>query len=89
LESPQLSGNPLSLIGELTIDRKNRIGRMKWPQEFAFQVEFATPLTNVTALHVFYNLPMFNKDNEQTVDASFGFKVASPVRNKFHCYFIY
>ena len=80
LESPQLSGNPLSLIGELTIDRENRIGRMKWPQEFGVHVEFGTPLSNLTALHLFYNFPMFNKDADRKVDAAIGFKIASSVR---------
>ncbi len=80
LESPQLSGNPLSFIGELTIDRENRIGKLKWPQEFGVHVEFGTPLSNLTALHVFYNLPMFNKDADKKVDAAVGFKIASSVR---------
>ena len=79
LESPQLSGNPLSIIGELTIDRENRIGKMKWPQEFGVHLEFGTPVSNLTALHVFYNLPLFGKEDEQTVDAAIGFKLASPV----------
>lgn len=78
LESPQLGGNPLSIIGELTIDRENRIGKMKWPQEFGVHLEFGTPVTNVTAFNVFYNLPMFSNEDEQTVDASLGFKLASP-----------
>ncbi len=80
LESPQLSGNSLSIIGELTIDRENHIGKMKWPQEFGVHLEFGTPLSNLTALHVFYNLPMFHKDDDQTVDAIIGFKIASSVR---------
>ncbi|CAF5022174.1 unnamed protein product, partial [Rotaria socialis] len=63
LESPQLPGNPLSFIVELTIDRANRIGKMQWPQEFGFHFEFGTPLSNLTALKVFYNLPMFNKNS--------------------------
>ncbi|CAF1402787.1 unnamed protein product, partial [Rotaria sordida] len=78
LLSPQLSGNPLSIIGELTIDRENRIGKLKWPQEFGVHLEFGTPLTNLTAFHVFYNLPMFNKDSETRVDGALGFKLASP-----------
>ncbi|CAF1233028.1 unnamed protein product [Adineta steineri] len=78
LESPQLSGNPLSIIGELTIDRENRIGKMNWPQEFGVHFEFGTPLSNLTAIQAYYNLPMFHKDDDQTVDASIGFKVASP-----------
>ncbi|CAF1498906.1 unnamed protein product [Rotaria sp. Silwood1] len=78
LVSPQLSGNPLSIIGELTIDRDNRIGKMQWPQEFGVHVEVGTPLTNLTALHVFYNLPMFNKNSETRVDGVVGFKLASP-----------
>ena len=80
LESPQLSGNPLSIIGELTIDRENRIGKMKWPQEFGVHLEFGTPLSNVTALQIFYNLPMFHDQDDQTVDGSVGFKLASSVR---------
>jgi hypothetical protein len=80
LHSPQISGNPLSIIGEITIDRENRIGKMKLPQEFGIHLEFGTPLTNLTALHVFYNLPMFHEDDDQTVDASIGFKLASSVR---------
>ncbi len=92
LESPQLSGNPLSLIGELTIDRENRIGKSKWPQQFGVHVEFGTPLSNLTALHVFYNLPMFNKDADRKVNAAFGFKIASPVSRtksslRFHFFF--
>ena len=79
LQSPQLPGNPLSIIGELTIDRENRIGKLKWPQEFAVHLELGTPITNLTALNVFYNLPMFGKDGGKTVDASVGFKLASPV----------
>ena len=79
LESPQLSGNPLSLIGELTIDRENRIGKLKWPQQFGFNVEFGTPLTNLTAIHAYYNLPMFNRNADGKVNAAFGFRVASPV----------
>ena len=78
LESPQLSGNPLSIIGELTIDRENRIGKLKWPQEFGVHLEFGTPLSNLTALHVFYNLPMFNKNADRKVDGVIGFKLASP-----------
>jgi hypothetical protein len=89
LESPQISGNPLSIVGELTIDRENRIGKMKWPQEFGVHLEFGTPLTNLTALHVFYNLPMFNKDADRSVDASVGFKIASPVRKKQQNLFLY
>ena len=81
LDSPQLSGNPLSLIGELTIDRENQIGRMKWPQQFGVHLEFGTPLSNLTALHVFYNLPMFNKDADRKVDGAIGFKIASAVRH--------
>jgi len=77
LESPQLSGNPLSIIGELTIDKKNRIGKMKWPQEFAVRLEFGTPLSNLTALHLAYNLPMFSANDKQTVDATIGLKLAS------------
>lgn len=80
LESPQLSGNPLSIIGEVTIDREHRIGKMKWPQEFGVHLEFGTPLTNVTALQVYYNLPMFHEDDDQTVDATVAFKLASSVR---------
>jgi len=53
---------------------------MKWPQEFGVHLEFGTPLSNLTALHVFYNLPMFHKDDDQTVDAIIGFKLASSVR---------
>ncbi|CAF0806671.1 unnamed protein product [Adineta ricciae] len=77
-ESPQLSGNPLSIIGELTIDRQNRIGKMKWPQEFGVHLEFGTPISNLTALQFFYNLPMFHADDDQTIDAHIGFKLASP-----------
>ncbi|CAF0940658.1 unnamed protein product [Rotaria sordida] len=77
LVSPQISGNPLSIIGEVTIDRENRIGKMKWPQEFVVHFEFGTPLSNVTAFRVAYNLPMFNKDHDRTVDGSIGFKLAS------------
>ena len=89
LESPQISGNPLSIIGELTIDRENRIGKMKWPQEFGVHVEFGTPLSNLTAFHVFYNLPMFNKNADKSVDASVGFKLASSVRKKNNFYFLF
>ncbi len=78
LESPQLSGNPLSIIGELTIDRENQIGKLKWPQEFGVHVEFGTPLSNLTAVHVFYNLPMFNKNADGKVNAAVGLKFASP-----------
>ena len=87
LESPQLGGNPLSIIGELTIDRENRIGKMKWPQEFGVHLEFGTPLTNVTAFKAFYNLPMFSKEDEQTVDAQLGFKLASPKIEPISFYF--
>ena len=80
LESPQLSGNPLSLIGELTIDRENQIGKLKWPQEFGVHVEIGTPISNLTALHLYYNLPMFNKNADKKIDAAFGFKIASAVR---------
>jgi hypothetical protein len=80
LESPQISSNPLSFIADLTIDRENRIGKLKWPQEFGVHLEFGTPITNLTALHVFYNLPMFAKDADRTVDAAVGFRLASPVR---------
>ena len=80
LESPQLSGNPLSIIAEVTIDREHRIGKMKWPQEFGVHLEFGTPLSNVTALQVYYNLPMFHEDDDQTVDATVAFKLASSVR---------
>jgi hypothetical protein len=55
---------------------------MKLPQEFGVHLEFGTPLSNLTALHVFYNLPMFHQDDDQTVDASIGFKLASSVRRK-------
>ncbi len=90
LESPQLSGNPLSIIGELTMDRENRIGQMKMPQEFGVHLEFGTPLSNLTALHVFYNLPMFHKDDDQTVDGTVGFKLASSVsKKKMFFYFQY
>ena len=82
LESPQLSGTPLSLIGELTIDRENRIGKMKLPKEFAIQAEFSTPISSLTGIHFYYNLPMFEKDGANTVDANIGFKVASPVSNQ-------
>ena len=78
--NPQLSGNPLSIIGELTIDRENRIGKMKWPQEFGVHLEFATPISKLSGLRVFYNLPSFNKPNSRLMDGSFGFKLASPVR---------
>ncbi|CAF1034217.1 unnamed protein product [Rotaria magnacalcarata] len=78
LESPQLPGNPLSFIVELTIDRENRIGKMQWPQEFGFHFEFGTPLSNLTALKVFYNLPMFNKNSQTRIDGAVGFKLASP-----------
>ena len=78
LESPQLSGNPLSLIGELTIDRENRIGKMKWPQQFGVHIEFGTPISSLIALQAFYNLPMFNKDSESRIDGTVGFKIASP-----------
>jgi hypothetical protein len=88
LESPQLSGNPLSLIAELTIDRENRIGKLKWPQEFGVHVEFGTPLSNLTALHVFYNLPMFREDANRNVDAAVGFKLASSVRNNIHFFLL-
>ncbi len=82
LESPQLSGNPVSLIGELTIDQQNRIGQLKWPQEFGVHVELGTPLSNLTAFHIFYNLPMFHKNADKKVDAAVGFKIASSVRRK-------
>ena len=78
LVSPQLAGNPLSIIGELTIDRENRIGKMQWPQEVGVHVEFGTPLTSLTGFRVFYNLPMFNKNSETRVDGAAGFKLASP-----------
>ncbi|CAF3221829.1 unnamed protein product [Rotaria sp. Silwood2] len=78
LVSPQISGNPLSIIGELTIDRDNRIGKMQWPQEFGVHIEFGTPLSSLTALHVFYDLPMFNKNSETRIDGVVGFKLASP-----------
>lgn len=81
LESPQLSGNPLSIIGEITIDRENRIGKMKWPQEFGVHLEFGTPLSNVTALRAYYYLPMFHKDDHQTIDATVALKLASSVRS--------
>ena len=82
LVSPQLGGNPLSIIGELTIDRENRIGAMNLPQEVGVHLEFGTPLSNLTALHMFYNLPMFNKNDGKSVDASVGFKLASPVSER-------
>ena len=80
--SPQLSGNPLSFIGELTIDRENRIGKMKWPQQFGLHLEFGTPSTNLTSFLVRYNLPMFNKDADKKVDATVALKLASPVSEK-------
>ena len=80
LESPQLSGNPLSIIGEITIDRDHPIGKMKWPQEFGVHLEFGTPLSNITALQAYYYLPMFHEDDDQTVDATIAFKLASSVR---------
>ncbi|UJR31139.1 hypothetical protein I4U23_018646 [Adineta vaga] len=87
LESPQISGNPLSFIVDLTIDRENRIGKLKWPQEFGVHVEFGTPLTNLTALHAFYNLPMFAKDAGRSVDANVGFRLASPKITPISMYF--
>ncbi|CAF3865320.1 unnamed protein product, partial [Rotaria magnacalcarata] len=72
LVSPQISSNPLSIIREYTVDRENRIGKMKLPQEFG------TPLSNLTAFHIFYNLPLFNKNHSSTADGSVGFKIASP-----------
>ncbi|UJR15532.1 hypothetical protein I4U23_002471 [Adineta vaga] len=87
LESPQLSGNPLSIIGELTIDRENRIGKMKWPQEFGIHLEFGTPLSNLTAFQAYYNLPMFHEDDDQTVDAQVTFKLASPKITPISFYF--
>ncbi|CAF2858331.1 unnamed protein product [Rotaria sp. Silwood2] len=48
-KSPQLFENPLNIIGELTIDRENHIGKMKLSQEFGVHVEFGTPLSNLTA----------------------------------------
>ncbi|CAF1431772.1 unnamed protein product, partial [Adineta ricciae] len=87
LESPQISGNPLSFLVDLTIDRENRIGKLKWPQEFGVHVEFGTPVTNLTALHVFYNLPMFGKDADRKVDASVGFRLASPKVTPISMYF--
>ncbi|CAF0741101.1 unnamed protein product [Adineta steineri] len=87
LVSPQISKNPLSFIGELTIDRENRIGKLKWPQEVTFHLEFGTPLSNLTALYVSYKLPMFNKDADRTVDAYVGFKLASPKITPISMYF--
>lgn len=87
LESPQLSGNPLSIIGELTIDRENRIGKMQWPQEFGVHLEFGTPLSNLTAFKVYYNLPMFNKNSQTRVDGTVALKVASPVRQEKYVFF--
>ncbi|CAF4362986.1 unnamed protein product, partial [Rotaria magnacalcarata] len=72
LVSPQISSNPLSIIREYTVDRENRIGKMKLPQEFG------TPLSNLTAFHIFYNLPLFNKNHSSTDDGSVGFKIAPP-----------
>ncbi|CAF4922128.1 unnamed protein product, partial [Rotaria socialis] len=77
LVSPQISSNPLSIIGEFTMDRENHIGKMKLPQEFGIHFEFGTPLTNLTAFRIFYNLPLFNKDHNSTADGSVGFKIAS------------
>ncbi|CAF4588375.1 unnamed protein product, partial [Rotaria magnacalcarata] len=71
LVSPQISSNPLSIIGEYTLDRESRIGKTKLPQEFG------TPLSNLTASHIFYNLPLFNKNHSSTADGSVGFKIAS------------
>ena len=82
LVSPQLGGNPLSIIAELTVDRDNLIGQMNLPQEVGVHLEFGTPLSNLTALHLFYNLPMFNKNDGKSVDASVGFKLASPVSDR-------
>ncbi|CAF1019758.1 unnamed protein product [Rotaria sordida] len=73
----QLSGNPLSTIRELTIDRENHIGKMKWLQQFGVHVEFGNPLSNLTVLYFFYNLSLLHKDDDQTIDASLGFKLAS------------
>ena len=78
LASPQLSGNPLSFIAELTIDRENRIGKLQWPQEFVFHAELGTPITRLTGVRIFYNLPMFNQNSQTRIDGSIGFKLASP-----------
>ncbi|CAF4497489.1 unnamed protein product, partial [Rotaria magnacalcarata] len=78
--SPQISPNPLSIIGEYTLDRENRIGKLKLSQEFGIHFEFGIPISNLTAFRIFYNLPLFNKDHYSTADGSVGFKIASPVR---------
>ncbi|CAM4792685.1 unnamed protein product [Rotaria magnacalcarata] len=78
LVSPQISSNPLSIIGEYTLDRENRIGKLKLPQEFGIHFEFGTPISNLTAFRIFYNLPLFNKDHYSTADGSVGFKIALP-----------
>ncbi|CAF4585559.1 unnamed protein product, partial [Rotaria socialis] len=77
LVSPQISSNPLSIIGEFTMDRENHIGKMKLPQEFGIHFEFGTPLSNLTAFRIFYNLPLFNKNHSLTAEGSAGFKIAS------------
>lgn len=78
--SPQISEKPLSIIGEFTLDRDNRIGKLRLPQEFGIYFEFGTPLSNLTAFRVYYNLPLLNENRSSTLDGTVALKFAAAVR---------
>ncbi|CAF0993491.1 unnamed protein product, partial [Didymodactylos carnosus] len=76
IESPMLTkSNGLTMIGELTIDKENRLGKSRLPKEFGVHLELGTPLTNKAALKLKYDIPAIFQTN-RSIDGKFSVELA-------------
>ncbi|CAF0906246.1 unnamed protein product [Didymodactylos carnosus] len=76
LESPMLTkSNGLTAIGELTIDKQTRVGKLNLPKEFGVHFELGTPLTNKAALKFKYDLLGALRSNT-SVDGKISFELS-------------